>query len=150
MHLLAYVSQVHDCDKDIGPMLDEICAVSKRNNARDGITGVLFHHRGKFLQVVEGEEEALRALWARLILDPRHESLHVLLDQPVTDREFADWNMDAFDLSDTDQLDLDVLQAIRDLYLENMTLTAADFIEVLKEFLTMPGLDALFGCNGKS
>ena len=48
----------------------EILAVSQRNNARDGLTGALMIHDGRFLQVLEGAAQDLDRLMRRLADDP--------------------------------------------------------------------------------
>ena len=75
---------------------DEIAAllaVSRRNNAGDGITGLLLYHDGNFLQVLEGEEPALSACFDRIARDPRHRQLIVLWRGPVDARAFPEWQM---------------------------------------------------------
>ena len=73
--------------------LDEICALAQVQNALVGITGVLTLHRGKFAQVLEGPESAVRALWQRIILDPRHHSAAIVADGPILVRRYSKWSM---------------------------------------------------------
>ncbi len=40
--------------------LDDLLATSRANNARVGITGMLLYKDGNFMQVLEGDEEAVR------------------------------------------------------------------------------------------
>ncbi len=67
--------------------------MSRRNNARDGLTGALAVNEGWFLQVVEGSATALDRLLRRLAEDPRHTDLEVLSRRPVSGRLFPDWSM---------------------------------------------------------
>lgn len=73
--------------------LDEILEASRRNNRRDGITGMLLYADGNFMQAVEGPEEAIERLFARLELDPRHRDVIVIGRFPITEREFGQWAM---------------------------------------------------------
>ena len=66
---------------------------SRTNNAPLGITGMLLYKNGEFMQVLEGEENAVRSLSKRIAADPRHTNFKVLMDRPCTDREFPDWSM---------------------------------------------------------
>ncbi|WP_298283146.1 BLUF domain-containing protein [Novosphingobium sp.] len=88
-----------------------ICALSEQYNALHGITGVLTLHRGRFAQVLEGPETALRALMARIKADPRHHTIKVISDGPIVKRRYADWSMAYRDPKTfvTDQLN-DVLE----------------------------------------
>lgn len=73
--------------------LAEILAVSRRNNARDGLTGGLAAHDGRYVQVVEGARAPLDGLMARLAADLRHEGLTILDRRIVEGRAFGQWSM---------------------------------------------------------
>jgi hypothetical protein len=73
--------------------LDDILAASRRNNAADGITGLLLYHDGNIFQVLEGPEDTVRTCYARIEQDSRHTGCIVLLSQPMRDRNFASWDM---------------------------------------------------------
>lgn len=75
--------------------LSAILSVASRNNARDGITGLLAVSGGDFIQVVEGPADRVRALMARIAGDPRHADIVVLDEQRVSGRLFSDWAMAA-------------------------------------------------------
>ena len=55
--------------------LEEILEQSRTNNAKAGITGILLFDSGAFFQVLEGGDEAVEALYARIQGDPRHHSV---------------------------------------------------------------------------
>lgn len=74
-------------------LLDEILAVSSRNNAPQGITGMLLYAGGTFMQVLEGEEAAVDATHHRIEGDPRHTGIIVLERAPIAERSFARWSM---------------------------------------------------------
>lgn len=73
--------------------LAELLARSRENNARLGVTGMLLHKDGNFMQVLEGEAEAVRRLFDRIGRDPRHTGLIVLRHEERQEREFAEWSM---------------------------------------------------------
>ena len=66
---------------------------ARRFNAAVGVTGVLFHHAGRFFQYFEGEEGAVHRVHARIVASPRHHSLQVVLDGPQPERLFPSWYM---------------------------------------------------------
>jgi hypothetical protein len=66
---------------------------ARANNERLGVTGLLLFHEGSFLQVLEGEEAALEALFSIISADKRHDHVVKLLAREVADRHFAGWNM---------------------------------------------------------
>jgi len=73
--------------------LAAILEVSRVNNERDGITGMLLYKGGNFMQTVEGPEQAVELLRARLESDPRHHGLAVLIDGTRPQRIFDGWTM---------------------------------------------------------
>ncbi len=81
-------------DSADGPMdLSDLVGVSVRNNGRRRITGALALHAGVFVQVLEGEPEALAVLMTDIEADPRHRNVRVLARWPVETQLFAGWAM---------------------------------------------------------
>ncbi|MFW2342893.1 BLUF domain-containing protein [Brevundimonas sp.] len=70
-----------------------ILAESGRNNARDGLTGALAAHGGRFIQVIEGSGDAIDSLLRRLTTDPRHKDVVIFGRDTVEHRLFGDWVM---------------------------------------------------------
>jgi hypothetical protein len=90
MRQLLYASNT---SRDVSQaVLDDVLAASRRNNARDGVTGMLLYLDGGFMQVLEGEGAAVGAAYARIAKDKRHWNTQVLLDRQAP-RAFADWTM---------------------------------------------------------
>jgi hypothetical protein len=81
-----------------------ILATAHRHNRANGITGVLCHGQGLYLQVLEGERGAVNALYARIIADQRHRDLVLLQMEEITWRRFPDWSMAHVSLSDQDPM----------------------------------------------
>lgn len=75
--------------------LEALLGVSRANNQRDGISGLLLYDDGNFIQAVEGDEAAVAALFARIAADPRHHDIRVVSREQVAGRMFADWAMAA-------------------------------------------------------
>ena len=70
-----------------------ILGESQRNNDRDGLTGALGAHDGRFIQVIEGPSGLLDGLLRRLAPDPRHRDIVILDRRRITERQFAGWSM---------------------------------------------------------
>jgi hypothetical protein len=70
-----------------------ILAASRRNNGEAGITGLLYSDGVRFLQVLEGPPEAVKARFDVIAQDPRHRAVVVLSRREITNREFGDWAM---------------------------------------------------------
>ncbi len=73
--------------------LADLLRQSRENNARDGITGMLFYHGGTFMQAFEGPPEQAEGLHARIAADPRHRKIIMLFQGEVSERQFGGWTM---------------------------------------------------------
>ena len=74
-------------------LLDDILATSRRNNERCGVTGLLVSGGKRFLQVLEGPDQAVLTTYARIQNDARHFAFVLLATKPVEERAFGDWSM---------------------------------------------------------
>lgn len=91
METLVYASAAADAAPDI----KDILAVARRNNARNGLTGLLLFAEGNFIQALEGPGDALDATYKRILKDPRHKLIIELYRAPLERRNFPDWSMGA-------------------------------------------------------
>lgn len=58
-------------------------------NAINGIRGILSFDRRGFLQAIEGTSDAIDELMARILADPRHGDIRMLIDAPTAGRQFV-------------------------------------------------------------
>jgi hypothetical protein len=63
---------------------------SVERNSRLGITGLLLYKNCCFLQALEGEEETVVLLFAKISRDPRHRHVIPLIHEPIKQRYFPD------------------------------------------------------------
>lgn len=91
MHHIIYLSWAVTPFSDT--QLQELLATSRTRNALLGVTGVLFYGNERFMQVLEGEEIAVRDLYDHIRRDPRHGNVLTYADKPVAERTFARWSM---------------------------------------------------------
>jgi hypothetical protein len=81
-------------------LVNSILASSSRNNPENDITGVLVATETHFLQILEGEFEALNATFERIARDTRHDKVQLLSFTEIKERQFADWAMHGIGLFD--------------------------------------------------
>ena len=74
-------------------VLDKILDTSRINNPKVGITGSLVYHSDLFLQMLEGPEKAVLALYEAILSDNRHADIVMLRDASFNRRLFASWAM---------------------------------------------------------
>jgi hypothetical protein len=75
---------------------DQVLAVitqCHRNNPDKGLTGMLLHGNGTFLQVLEGEDAIVDGLIETIARDPRHTDMKIVSREPISSRQYADWSM---------------------------------------------------------
>lgn len=71
---------------------------SRANNERYQITGLLLYHEGQFLQLLEGDEAAVRERYDVIAPDQRHKWVSLIMTGPNGSRDFPDWSMGFRDL----------------------------------------------------
>lgn len=71
----------------------EILKKARENNQKLNITGMLLYYDNNFLQVLEGEEDKVTDLFAKIRTDPRHQGVMVYVKHPISKRQFGNWEM---------------------------------------------------------
>jgi hypothetical protein len=102
---IAYVSVATSpmSDDDIAQILTR----SRANNARDGITGALLYHGGRFIQIVEGDDEVVLSRFATIATDPRHRNVQKMREKTIGLRQFPQWTMGFREANDDSVKQLD-------------------------------------------
>jgi hypothetical protein len=96
VYFIVYVSSA--VDEFSADELRALLAQCVEKNTRLGVTGMLLYKGGNFMQVLEGDETAVRTLYDRIGADPRHKRIMVLLRGSQAQRQFPDWSMGFRDL----------------------------------------------------
>jgi len=88
---LVYVSTatIRWSDTELNQLLEQ----SRRDNLIAEITGLLLFKDGNFMQVLEGEKDAVLKLLGKIKKDIRHQGLMVLFQEETSHREFKEWSM---------------------------------------------------------
>jgi hypothetical protein len=89
MHLI-YLSELVDRKESV---LADILESAVRHNQRNEVSGMLLYADGNFLQVIEGEPQAVQETFERIRKDPRHRNVTVLLEEPLSEQHFSQWSM---------------------------------------------------------
>jgi hypothetical protein len=71
----------------------DILEVSRANNERDGITGVLLFCNNNVVQCLEGSREAANKTYARIVQDKCHQKPLVVNYRMLSTRLFSKWSM---------------------------------------------------------
>jgi hypothetical protein len=73
--------------------LNDILRSARDSNDAAGVTGLLLHSGGNFMQLLEGSLDALEEVLARIEGSSRHHQITELMREPSEAREFAEWSM---------------------------------------------------------
>ncbi len=73
--------------------LKELLHVSRVNNERNQITGMLLYKNGHFMQVIEGDEARVTELMNIIKKDIRHKNVDILRSEYTQSRDFPNWTM---------------------------------------------------------
>ena len=73
--------------------IDRLLVGARQRNRTRGVTGALLHYDGRFLQVLEGEPQAIDQCFGRIQSDPRHEQITPLYRAPIEAARFPEWSM---------------------------------------------------------
>lgn len=119
------------CDSSGGVDVESILQSARTHNGRNHITGALWFDGIVFIQVLEGGRKAVSETYHRIVADPRHHDVELVMCDMVDRRVFHEWKM-AY-VSDT--------QANRDLIrkysgtdqLKPREMTAASILNVMLE-----------------
>lgn len=91
LYQIAYVSTAQGAPS--AQSLDDILRVSRSNNGRDEITGLLIFHDRLFFQLLEGPRAAVEACYQRIEADPRHGETRLIWEDTPEARAFPSWQM---------------------------------------------------------
>ncbi|MFN0128358.1 MAG: BLUF domain-containing protein [Verrucomicrobiales bacterium] len=147
-HCLVYVSQATR-DFDEGELAD-LLAVSRRNNAASGITGLLMYESRMFLQALEGPQADVTALFQKIKRDPRHTDVQLVCEDRIEQRYFGPWRMAFQRATDKDLSPGEGFSTLLENYRKG-TLSAIDdrlvfaLLVLFKERLPLEGMDGMVG-----
>ena len=96
MFFLVYVSSA--TRPFSGEDLRVLLVTCRKDNTELGVKGMLLYKDGNFMQVLEGDEKAVRGLYERIAADPRHSGEITLQQGFAEGRQFPGWSMGFRDL----------------------------------------------------
>ncbi|MEJ6582530.1 MAG: BLUF domain-containing protein [Crocinitomicaceae bacterium] len=73
--------------------IENILKLARGFNFKNNITGCLLYHNDEFLQILEGEKDAVQELYASIKKDERHSAVIRLHEGEKKERLFPQWNM---------------------------------------------------------
>lgn len=137
---LVYVSTASEPmgEGDLAALLGQ----SRERNARNGVTGMLLFKDGRFIQLLEGQEEDVKEIFGSIRRDERHHGVEVLWSRYAQYREFPDWTMGFQNIDEVDPATLNGFTPFldRDFRYENFLENSTDVHAMLLAFRDDPDL----------
>ena len=78
--------------------LRDLLSKARTNNSNVSVTGLLLYHKLSFFQILEGLEQDVAPLFARIGRDPRHDRVLLLSKKEMEARNFGAWSMGFVDV----------------------------------------------------
>lgn len=104
-----YISRFSGTLGDTG--LRGVLQQARDNNLRHAVTGVLLFDGERFVQLIEGPSERVRALTALLASDIRHGAFQPLIKGPSDARRYPGWQAGYAELDAVDRFVLEMAEA---------------------------------------
>ncbi len=80
--------------------IDEILETSRTRNAENGITGCLVYYNRRFIQILEGNQQAVQECYQKIKKDDRHRQVRIIAENAVEKRTFPEWGMAYFPIGE--------------------------------------------------
>lgn len=91
MHRIIYLSSGIKIFSD--DEINDLLRISRANNLKYDITGLLLYSDGNFMQILEGKKEAVEFIFEKIKKDNRHKNIILITNEPIKKRNFKDWKM---------------------------------------------------------
>ena len=73
--------------------INDLLTISRENNLKYDITGLLLYSEGNFIQILEGSKENVLKIFEKIKHDSRHRNIITVIKGPIVNRTFSDWKM---------------------------------------------------------
>ncbi|MBH1969832.1 MAG: BLUF domain-containing protein [Moraxellaceae bacterium] len=97
LHRIAYASlstfKPFESNTGVDVNIAQILQIARQNNQKNRLVGALYYGSGCFFQCLEGKKQDIDALYAKLLKDPRHKDLKILVSESIETVGFSSWEM---------------------------------------------------------
>ena len=95
MKSITYVSKViaRQNGASVPVDLSKIYSSARHSNLKTNVTGVLSYRVGHYIQILEGDDEIINGLYAKIAKDNRHSDPVIIFNNTIHERMFKNWSM---------------------------------------------------------
>ena len=132
MYRIMYMSRAtrYISDKE----LEELLEVSRNNNQKKALTGLLIVKGRTFLQCLEGNKNDVEEIYSKILNDDRHTGIIDLIEENISHRIFPNWTMAYKNLKTLDDIKSEKLRKISDV--GELNISKEDIAEIIEEFIS--------------
>ena len=99
--------------------ITDILNISRKCNSEREITGCLLHYEKQFIQIIEGDKQLIKGLFANIEKDIRHNNIILLGENEKEKRFFNHWSMAFKKLSLIDMENIDEVLKVNNFVIYN-------------------------------
>ena len=82
--------------------ITKILNISREFNLKNNITGCLLFYKNEFVQILEGEQDVIEKLYAKIEKDKRHSNVTLIAKKVKNERTFKNWAMAYHEITNDD------------------------------------------------
>lgn len=73
--------------------INQILEISRKNNFKNNVTGILLYRNGEFLQLLEGDAINVHYTLKKIMDDQRHRDINIFYENEIQRKLFSNWSM---------------------------------------------------------
>ena len=82
--------------------ITKILNISREFNLKNNITGCLLFYKNEFVQILEGDQDVIEKLYAKIEKDTRHSNVILIAKNEKSERTFHNWVMAYHEITNDD------------------------------------------------
>lgn len=116
LQMLVYVSRFCGDRDRCSETINDIVSNAIPQNRNRQVSGMLYFHNDRFIQVLEGQPDDLNATMSIIHAARSHNDIEILANDPIQERSFALWNMGQLNFSNCQDVDPTFFKKVVELY----------------------------------
>ena len=116
LQMLVYTSSYAGDQENCIAVIDEIIRTAVPQNRNRQVSGMLYFHKNRFIQVLEGQPADLQETMGLIRSARSHKDIELVSEDPIEERSFALWNMGQLNFSNCQDVDPTFFKKVVELY----------------------------------
>ena len=138
MKTVVYTSRIAANEPDPESLLAAIVQKSRVSNQASGVTGAMIHQDGQIIQVIEGEDDVIDQLYAKICNDTRHTDVTELYQKEIIQRSFKQWSLQGLTVNVEESFSLETIRLVSDLFDQRFVFRSDLYLNMIEAVFTRP------------